>query len=301
MTVAALRTAALVVLLAGSWALAQASTSMRFCAGETARDASQQDRVLQVAARLREVLAAHGQPAALLARAGTQLGRFGLRYTHAALVLEEHPLAPWGVRQLYFACDERRPRLFDQGLAGFLLGADDPERGFASLLLLPAEAAAPLAAAGGDRERALALLSGEYMANAHPQDLLRQNCNQWLAELLALSWADDPKASTREQAQAQLQRWAYAPEPVRYGTPLWRWLAVFVPWFSMDGHPAEDLASNQLVTSLPPDLERLAQRLWPAARRVELCYTPTHWVLRQGGTPLGEDCQAEPGDASGRF
>ena len=42
---------------------------------------------------------------------------------------------------------------------------------------------------------------------------------------------------------------------------MWRWLAVFVPWFSMDGHPAEDLASNQLVTSLPPDLERLAQRL----------------------------------------
>lgn len=306
MIAAALRRAALLGCLALASATTGASTSLRFCAGETERDATQQDRVLQVAAKLREQLAAHGQPAALLARAGTQLGRFGLRYTHAALVLEDHPLTPWGVRQLYFACDERRSRLFDQGLAGFLLGADDPDRGFASLLLLPAQAAESLAAAGADREQALALLDGEYMANAHPQDLLRQNCNQWLAELLALGWGQAAAGtvmpnSARAQAQAQLQRWGYAPEPVHYGSPIWRWLAAFVPWVSMQGHPPEDLAANRLVTSLPPDLEGLTQRLWPAALRVELCYTPSHWVLRRSGAPLSADCRAEAGDESGRF
>lgn len=294
---------------------APASTSWRFCGGEPERSAAQQDRVLQVAARLRELLQAQGQPAALVARAGTNLQRFGLRYTHGALALAEHALAPWGLRQMYFACDERRPRVVDQGLAGFLLGADDAERGFVSLLLLPAEAARPLAALPDAQARAL--LGREYMANAHPSDPLRQNCNQWLAEMLAAAWGADaanqaasetrseaaPDASLldRGRAQARLAAWGYLPAPVDYGSALWRAAAAFVPWVSMAGHPAADLSANRLVTSLPPDLEALARRLFPAAQRVELCYTATHWVLRREGPALADDCRAEAGDETGRF
>lgn len=256
--------------------------------------------MLQVAARLRELLQAHGEPAALVARAGTNLQRFGLRYTHGALALAEHPLAPWGLRQMYFACDERRARVVDQGLAGFLLGADDAERGFVSLLLLPAEAARPLAAVSDAQARAL--LGEQYMANAHPADLLRQNCNQWLAELLASAWGPlAAEGGAREAAQRQLAAWDYRPEPVQYGTALWRAAAAFVPWVSMQGHPDEDLAANRLVTSLPTDLEALARRLFPGARRVELCYTASHWVLRREGPALSDDCRAEDGDESQPF
>lgn len=277
---------------------AVASTSLRLCAQEPARSAAQLDRVLQVAARLREVLAAHGQPAALVARAGTNLQRFGIRYTHAALALRDNPMVPWGVRQLYFACDEQRSRLFDQGLAGFLLGADHPDQGHASLLLLPPQAAADLAQAGLDTPQAQALLAGEYTANAHPYDLQRQNCNQWLVELMATAWGG---ARGRPAAQARLAAWQYQPEPVRYGWAVWRWMAAFVPWVSFAGHPPADAAEGQLVTSLPPDLEHLAQRLWPQAQRLELCYTPTHWVLRRGGAPLSTPCEAAEGDEQGRF
>lgn len=289
--------AAACLVLAGP-APAQAGSALRLCATEPVRSVAEQDRLLQVATLLRDALAAADQPAALVARAGTPaLARFGVRYTHAAVSLRDNPLGPWAVRQLYFACDEQRVRLFDQGLAGFLMGADERERGFVSLLLLPTEAAVPLAAAALDTPAAQRLLSGRYVANAHPQDLLRLNCNQWLAELLAQAWA--PPTQGRAAAQAVLGVWGYAPEPLHYGNPLWRVVASVVPWLSFAGHPPRD--DHSLVTSLPPDLERLAQRLWPQAERLELCYTPAQAVLRRGGAPLGDDCQPAAGDRTLRF
>lgn len=256
-----------------------------------------------MADRLRQHLSAHGQPVALVARAGTRLARFGVRYTHAALALADNPLGPWAVRQLYFACDEAQIRLFDQGLAGFLAGADRAEQGgFVSLLLLPAEAAAPLAAAALHTEGAQALLAGRYLATAHPQDLLRLNCNQWLAELMAQAWTAG--VSSRAQAQAVLADWQYQVQPVVFGNPLWRLPLALLPWIGVAGQRDEDLNQQQLRTSLPPDLERLALQRWPGARRLALCYTREHLLLREQGPPLAElpaDCQPAEGEAVQRF
>ncbi|MES2115634.1 MAG: DUF2145 domain-containing protein, partial [Pseudomonadota bacterium] len=97
--------------------------------------------------------------------------------------------AAWSARQLYYACDESRPRIYDQGLAGFAMGTDDPALGYISLLRLPASATPPLQAALLDTPRVLHLLAGHYSANAYAYGLAYQNCNQWLVELLAVAWA----------------------------------------------------------------------------------------------------------------
>lgn len=284
----------LALVLACPLAAGAGQISHGLCGEAPREDLAEHDRLLSIAAWLKTQLAAHGQPAALVSRAGTRLERFGIRGTHAALALRDNPLAPWAVRQLYFACDERKSRLFDQGLAGFLLGAERGERGYLSIVLLPAEAAEPLAAAALDTPRALALLAPQYTANAHPEDLLRQNCNQWLAELLALGWGG--VSAERGAAQAWLREAGYRVAPVDYGWIFWRWAAAFVPWLSFEGHPPEDLAARRLHTSLPPDLEAFAQVRFPAAQRLQLCYTPAHAVLRRGGEALGEACEAGPGD-----
>ena len=114
---------------------------------------------------------------------------------------------PWSVRQLYFACDERRPRLFDQGLAGFVFGTDDPSVGYVSIVWLPRERAAALERAALDNARALRLLAADYSANAYPFSLRYQNCNQWVVELLAPAWGclDDGEA-LRTRAQGWLVR-----------------------------------------------------------------------------------------------
>jgi hypothetical protein len=271
-----------------------ASLGERFCGRQTPPTAAQQDRTLRIAALLREELE-RGSGVALIARSGLDLSRFGLRYSHAGLSLAEGDGPRWAVRQLYFDCDEGRPRVFDQGLAGFVGGTADPEHGFFSLLLLPPEAAAPLRAAALDRPRALGLLSGRYAANAHAWSLESLNCNQWLAELLATAaggLADGP--DLRARAQAWLREAGYRPRAVDAGSHALMFAAGFVPWLRLDDRP--DPHSLVFHVSLPESVQALAAAHWPGAQRLELCHAGARVVLRRNGPPLDAACTAQPGD-----
>ena len=105
---------------------------------------------------------------ALIARSGLDLRRFGVRYTHAGVSLRNGGRTAWSVRQLYYACDEDRPLVFDQGISGFLFGLDDPSGGFISLVLLPAAAEADLERSAMDDRLAVQLLGARYSPNAYP-------------------------------------------------------------------------------------------------------------------------------------
>jgi hypothetical protein len=257
--------------------------------------ATQQDRLLSFAAIARGELEASGRRVALIARSGLNLARFGIRYTHAGISLAASANGPWSVRQLYYACDEGRPRLFDQGLAGFVYGTDDPSRGHLSMLLLPEAAAHALEGAALDAPRALALVGGAYSANAHAHSTRYQNCNQWLAELLALAWGAGVPPE-REAAQQWLATRGYAPQPVEVGSRALMFAAAFVPWLRSDDHPDEDLQALRFRTSLPASIEAFVRTQWPAAQRIELCHDSARVVVRHGWTPIGDGCVPEPGD-----
>jgi hypothetical protein len=199
------------------------------------------------------------------------------------------------VRQLYYACDEGRPRLFDQGLAGFVYGTDDPSRGYLSMLLLPEAAAHALEGAALDAPRGLALVGGAYSANAHAHSTRYQNCNQWLAELLALAWGEGVPPE-REAAQQWLTARGYAPQPVAVGSRALMFAAAFVPWLRSDDHPDEDLQALRFRTSLPASIEAFVRTQWPATQRIELCHDSTRVVVRHGWTPIGDGCVPQPGD-----
>ena len=260
-------------------------------------DAAGQDRLLRIAALLRRELDAAGAGVALVARSGTDLRRLGIRYSHAGLTLKANPAGPWAVRQLYYACDERRPRLFDQGLAGFLLGSDDPRRGFVSLLALPGAAGRAVEAAALATPRAAALLAGTYSANAHAWSTAYQNCNQWLAELLADAWgfAGAP-APGRAAAQAWLRDAGYAPTAVPLDSHAIVFAAHLAPLTSVRDHPLEDLQALTMRVSLPGSLADFALRQVPGARRIELCHDGGRVVIRRDAPPLDERCQGAPGD-----
>jgi hypothetical protein len=274
-----------------------AALSPQLCGRSTPLNAAQQDRLLRVADLVKSELEASGARVALVSRSGLDLGRFGIRYSHAGISLKGSANAPWSVRQLYFACDERRPRLFDQGLPGFLFGTDDPALGYLSIVLLPSAAAAALERSALDDAHALRLLAGRYSANAYPFDARYQNCNQWVAELLASAWAvpgDD--ADARRSAQRWLAAQGYAPAPVEVGS---HWLmlgANFIPWLHSDDHPAEDLHARRFKVSLPTSIEAFVRQQLPAATRIEVCHDERQAVLRRGWAPMGEGCRAEPGD-----
>ncbi len=318
------------VFVISPWAPAQAAV-LRYCDAPAPLNAKQQDKLLRLAALIKAELDHSGQRLALMSRSGTDLRRFGQRYSHAGVSLQNSPNSPWSVRQLYFACDEGQPRLFDQGVPGFLLGTDDPSIGYISVLLLPPEAAAALETLALDRAQALHLLGRSYSANAYAFSTRHQNCNQWLAELMASAWgaeiqplpvaedkasllrstAPDPaqpqlqvqsqtQAQARTQARTQAQAWlqaaGYEPTVFEVGSRALMWLATAMPWVHNDDHPPEDLAQARYRVSMPASIEAFVRVRWPGTRRIEFCHTDQHLLMRHGGLPLAEGCEPGPLD-----
>jgi len=292
---AALLAAALAACAAPSHA---GSAALRFCDRGATLTASEQDRLLSFAAVVRQELEAAGPGAALVSRSGLDLERFGLRYSHAGIGLRGAGTSSWEIRQLYYACDEGRPRLFDQGLAGFVSGTENPRLGFVSIVVLPPEQAGPLAATARDNALALSLLAGTYSANAYAWGLRYQNCNQWVMELIAAAWGHTGSGDeARSRAQAWLRAQGYDPEPVRVDSHLLMFASMFVPLLHTDDQPEDDWFKQQVRTSVPREIEAFVRRRVPQARRIEACHAQGRVVVRHGWErPLSDDCRAEAGD-----
>lgn len=270
--------------------------SSSFCDRTQPLSAGQQDKLLRFAAIVRDELGQAGGDAALVSRSGLDLSRFQIRYSHAAVAWRDSA-GTWSARQLYYACDERRPRIFDQGMAGFAMGIDDPSLGYITIVRLPAAAAAALRRATLDTRRALHLLAAEYSANAYPFSLRYQNCNQWVMELLAMAWGDLVDGhDLRAHAQDWLRGAQYAPEPVAVGSRLLMLASAFIPFLHLDDHPAADRDAMLLRVSLPSTVEAFVRARLPGSERIELCHDGRQVVVHRGWTPIAEGCKPADGD-----
>ncbi len=271
----------------GAW-----SGSLNYCQGQTEPSAATQDRLIRVASVVKSELERSGQSVAIVARSGLALQQFGHRYSHAGVSLKASPTIPWSVRQLYYACDEKRPRIFDQGMSGFVMGAQDPAEGYLSIVLLPPDAAQALERAALDDAQALQLLGTTYSASAYAFGQRYQNCNQWLAELMAHAWgALIPGDDARAQAQDWLRDQHYQPSTFSLGWGPLAWLAGLLPWLHSDDHPPHNLEGAQFQVSMPASIDAFVRKRWPESTRLELCYTPQHIVVRHGWEPIGPGCQ----------
>jgi len=269
---------------------AQAS-SLNYCDGGTEPSAAMQDRLLQVASIVKAELDQSGQSLALVSRSGLALQRLGQRYSHAGVSLKASPNTPWSVRQLYFACDEKRPRIFDQGMSGFVLGVNDANEGYISIVLLPPESAAPLERAALDDRQSLQLLGASYSANAYAFSQRYQNCNQWLAEMLANAWGGlAPQDDQRNAAQQWLADQNYQPTVFHIDWQPLMWLAARLRWLHSDDHPMRDLDAAQFRVSMPQSIEAFARQRYPDATRIEVCYTATQVVLHRGWDSITAGC-----------
>ncbi len=295
--------ASLLALLGGQSSAAQAAL-LRYCDPPAPVTATQNDRLLRIAALIRGELESSGQKLALIARSGLDLSRFGMRYSHAGLSLKANPSNPWAIRQLYYDCDERKPRIFDQGISAFLLGLADTSAGFISVVLIAPDAAGALEAAALDNRQALQLLNSRYSANAHAFSVEYQNCNQWLAELMAVAWAHPKDVRTetnqanfltpteaRSQAQAWLKQRGYAPTVFEIAWRPLLWLGTLIPWVHLDDHPVDDLQHLRLHITMPASIEAFVRSRAPTSTRIEFCHTEKYVLIRRGWTPIAEGCQ----------
>lgn len=297
-----------VAALAFAGGVAHAATFSQFCDRAAPLTASQQDRLLRFTATVQDALAATGASAVLISRSGLDLSRFRIRYSHTAIAWKRggdgendgqggNESGAWSARQLYYACDEGHPRLYDQGLAGFVMGIDDAALGYVSIVALTPEAAQALRSAALDTSRALHLLAARYSANAYPFSLRYQNCNQWVMELLAVAWGALPDGDgLRQRAQQWLREAPYKPEPVDVGSHALIFASNFVPLLHLDDHPKEDIYALKLHVSLPVNVEAFVRGQHPASERVELCHDSKQIVVHRGWEPVSDGCLPGPGD-----
>lgn len=253
--------------------------------------------MLQFAAIVRGELDASGESVALISRTGIDLRDLGIRFSHAGILLKQVDDLPWSVRQLYYACDEGRPRLYDQGIAGFLFNTDEPAAGHVSLVLMPPGPAQALRSTALDTARALRLLAARYSANAFPFSVRYQNCNQWVMELLATAWGGLADGDDlRSRAQEWLAANGYSPQPIAVTSHLRKFAATFMPLVHLDDHPEDDRFGLKFRVSLPAAMEAFVRQHLPAARRIELCHDGRQVVIRHGWRPIADGCRAEAGD-----
>ncbi|WP_175626047.1 MULTISPECIES: DUF2145 domain-containing protein [Oxalobacteraceae] len=279
-----------------AYAASGSSAASNFCDRAHQLTAAQQDRILRFAGVVREELAAVNSDTVLISRSGLDLSRFQIRYSHAAIAWRDEDKV-WTARQLYYACEEERPRIFDQGMAGFAMGIDNPSLGYISIVKLPEQAAQSLRQAALDKPRALRLLAATYSANAYVYALNYQNCNQWVMETMAAGWGDLPDGEDlRARAQLWLQQAHYAPEPTAVNSHWLMFASSFVPLLHLDDHPAEDRYALKLKISLPATVETFVHQQYPDSERVEICHDGKQVVVHRGWTPIADGCVPAAGD-----
>jgi len=273
--------------------------SFEVCDRPKEPSADQRDVMLRFGAIVRDELVAAHRDVALIARSGLDLHRIDVRYSHEGIAIKDNNGAPWSVRELYYACEDHKPRVFDEGLAGFIMGTDDPDTSWVSLVFLPPERAEPLRATAVDKHRALGVLGASYSANAYPFSTLHENCNQWVIELLADAWGpgdDGSDANARTRAQRWMRGQGYRPTVFTVSAHPMTWLGHLVPWLANDDHPPEELAHNRYNVSMPASIETFVQAKVPGASRIEICHAGRHVVLHRGWEDIADGCVAGPGD-----
>lgn len=205
---------------------------------------------LELAHRTMRVLDATGADVVLLARAGQDLSRYRLRWSHVGWAYKDAD--GWRVVHKLNQCGSARGDLYRQGLAEFFL--DDPFEYRAGYAVPTPEVQRALRPVLADDQRAAQLHTADYSMVAYPWAMRYQQSNQWAIETLALSQllatAGSPGRSNagRDVAQAWLVVKGYEPGVLRLG-PLTRLGArMTAANVAFDDHPDEKRYADRIET-----------------------------------------------------
>jgi hypothetical protein len=200
---------------------------------------------LQLATRTSERLDASGARVVLLARAGQDLGQYGLRYSHMGIAYKTDA-GPWRVVHKLNQCGTAVAAVYRQGLGEFFL--DDPWRYEAAWAVpTPQVQAQLLAMLQPPAGRITRMNIAPYSIVSYAWGQKYQQSNQWAIETLAAA-IEPATIASRSQAQAWLQFKGYAPTTLRLG-PLARLGGrVGSANVAFDDHPNEKRFSDRIET-----------------------------------------------------
>ncbi len=158
-----------------------------------------------------QALEKSGAQVAIVGRIGADVSKHGLRYTHAAFAMRNHPKGRWLLRHQLNICATDSSVIFDQALLNFFL--DDPFA-YDALVVIPKPRLAQRLEAVVLSPTARALHTSDYSMIAHPFSTRYQNSNQWLLELIAAAEAPVGGVTSRTEAQAHLRHAGFRPSRI---------------------------------------------------------------------------------------
>ena len=212
------------------------------------------ERGLNLAAHTLATLDASGHRVVLLARAGQDLSKYGVDYSHLGFAYQQPQTGPdgqaghvWRVLHKLNQCGTANSALYRQGLGEFFL--DDLWR-YEAAWTAPTPAAQDrlLALLLDTRRdgRALAMHHKPYSIVSYAWGIKYQQSNQWAIETLAA--AMEPSIVNREEAQAWLQSKGYQPTALRIGPVTRLGGRATAANVAFDDHPSEKRFSDRIET-----------------------------------------------------
>jgi hypothetical protein len=230
--------ACLALLLA---AFATSAHAGRSCEAR-APSATSVQRGMALAERTARALDATQADVVFIARAGQNLSRYGLRYSHMGFAYRDGSV--WRVVHKLNQCGSDQADLYRQGLGEFF--NDDPYQYVAAIAVPNAALQAPLLALLKDNTRVAQLHEPQYNLVAYPWAQRYQQSNQWVVETLALS--QEPAASSREKAQAWLRFKGYEPTTLKLDAITRLGARITAANVAFDDHPNEKRFSDRIET-----------------------------------------------------
>lgn len=220
---------------------------------------------MDLALRTSRALDDSGAHIALIARAGQDLSKYGLRYSHMALAWRDQERGRWLVVHELNDCGSATSALYNEGLGNFFL---DNMFQYQALLLIPGpETQARLA-------RVLAtptprrLHHAQYNMLSYAFSTQYQNSNQWVLEGYAAASAQPGQVESRAEAQAWLKQAGFQPITVdipamaRLGARMFRANVAF------DDHPYERRMAGRIDTVTVDAVLRFVRQQDSQAREI---------------------------------
>lgn len=218
-------------------------------------------KAMTLAERTMTALDKSGAQVALIARAGQDLSKYGLRYSHMGYVWRDHPQGRWLVVHELNRCGTAQSALFDEGLGNFFL---DDMHAYETRIVVPSPQVQQRIAAMLASTTPLRLHDERYNMLAFPYATNYQNSNQWLLETWAASVSDMP-IDGRTQAQAWLKLAGFAPITIDIPAMTRLGARMFRANVSFDDQPFERRMAGRIDTVTVDSVVRFVHQRDPAS------------------------------------
>ena len=247
--------ASLTAIAMGALLACQSVHAGRSCAAPQPPKPQTIERGLNLAERTLKALDASGAQVVVLARAGQDLSKYNLRYSHLGFAYrtsDGQGGQVWRVLHKLNQCGTATSAIYRQGLGEFFL--DDLWRYEAAWMVPTPEVQTKLLALLQNEPRAIALHHKPYSLVSYAWSQKYQQSNQWAIETLAMAMSApaEPGAAApvnnRVQAQAWLQSKGYQPSVLTIGPVTRLGARASAANVAFDDHPSAKRFTDHIET-----------------------------------------------------